>query len=317
MPATGTEPSAPTRRPAGEPQDPFGAGPGRPARGLASTPVPGPTSGPSTVGTTRAAGEPAAIAATEPQFGGVPRPSEPDTAKPVSDLAPRSVATPLLEGEPRAAAAHPEPAPPVPRTRQVRNPSITHNHPTVQDTASRGPTTDPATGGAIRSNQPTRFTVGVSQDAGSVVLRPVPSTVTRVPADAGPHLDSGGLAAGTGPTGPAGPGGAGGNGRTFAADPEALRKGAKHLDLIHDIAADIAAHLPPPTVRADGHGPIAKAIHTKYEPTATSSKEFIADLGKLLVFNSEQVTALLHVVTDVDTSTRDTAHGLGEHFPVR
>jgi len=145
----------------------------------------------------------------------------------------------------------------------------------------------------------------------------MPSTVTQVTTETRPHPESGGLAADTSPPGPAGPGGAGGNGRTFAADPEALRKGAKHLDLIHDIAADIAAHLPPPTIYAEGHGPIATAIHNKYEPTATSSKEFIADLTKLLVFNGDQVTALLHVVTDVDTSTRDTAHGLGEHFPVR
>jgi len=317
-PATGTQPSAPTPRPAGEPQDPFGAGPGRPARGPASTPVPGSLPGPSTVGTTRAAGEPAPIAATGPRFGsGLRRPSEPDTANPVSDLASPSVATPLVEGEPRAAAAHPEPAPPVPRTRQVRNPSITHNQPTVQDTASRGPTTDPATGAATRTTQPTRFTVGVSPDAGSAVLRPVPSAMTQATTETRPHPESGGPAAGTSPPGPAGPGGAGGNGRTFAADPEALRRGAKHLDLIHDIAADIAAHLPPPTIYAEGHGPIATAIHTKYEPNAISSEEFIKGLTKLLVFNSDQVTALLHVVTDVDTSTRDTAHGLGEHPPVR
>ena len=50
---------------------------------------------------------------------------------------------------------------------------------------------------------------------------------------------------------------------------------------------------------------------------ANSSKEFIEGLNKLLVVNSQQVTALLHVVTDIDTSTRDTAHGLAKHPPVR
>ncbi len=195
----------------------------------------------------------------------------------------------------------------MPGTREVRNPSITHSRQTVQDTASR----DPATGAHIRSAQSTRFTVGVSHDAGSTVLRPVRGTATGVAAETGLRLESGGLAAGPSPTRPAGPAGVGGNGRNFAADPDALDRGAKHLALIQDIAADIAAHLPPATVYAEGHGPIATAIHTKYEPTATSSKKFIEDLTKLLLVNHDQVTGLLRIVTDVDTSTRDTAHSLG------
>jgi transcription initiation factor TFIID subunit TAF12 len=97
----------------------------------------------------------------------------------------------------------------------------------------------------------------------------------------------------------------------FAADPGALRKGEEHLLAIMAMAVSIERSLPPAYIHAEGDGPIAKAIRTKYQPAAANNKDFVESLRKLLAFNGDQVRSLRQVVTDDDIASGDIARNLG------
>ena len=101
-------------------------------------------------------------------------------------------------------------------------------------------------------------------------------------------------------------------GNILAADTDQIDRGARHLDKISDIVADIAKKLQVVSIQADGNGPIAKSIRANYTPAATGSVQFIGDLAKLLSVHSAQTTSLSRMLQSVDAAATDAASGMGK-----
>ena len=113
------------------------------------------------------------------------------------------------------------------------------------------------------------------------------------------------------PTDPAAARGSAGAGAAFAADPEQVSKGARHLELISELVADIARKAQSVRIHPEGDGPIATAIRTNFTPAKISSDEFLLGLRKLLNFHSAQTTNLSRVLTTVDLSATEAARSVG------
>jgi hypothetical protein len=99
-------------------------------------------------------------------------------------------------------------------------------------------------------------------------------------------------------------------GNILAADTDQIDRGARHLDKISDIIADIAKKLQVVSIQADGNGPIAKSIRANYTPASTSSVQFVGDLAKLVSVHSAQTTSLSRMLQSVDAAATDAAHNM-------
>jgi hypothetical protein len=100
-------------------------------------------------------------------------------------------------------------------------------------------------------------------------------------------------------------------GNIMAADTDQIDRGARHLDKIADIVADIAKKLQIVSIQAEGNGPIANSIRANYTPAATSSVQFVGDLAKLVSVHSAQTTSLSRMLQSVDRAATDAASGMG------
>ncbi len=97
----------------------------------------------------------------------------------------------------------------------------------------------------------------------------------------------------------------------FAADPEQVSKGARHLELIAELTADLLSDVQSVRIHPEGNGPIATAIRRNYNPAKISSDEFLRGLGNLLDFHSGQTANLSRLLTTVDVSATGTARNVG------
>jgi len=116
------------------------------------------------------------------------------------------------------------------------------------------------------------------------------------------------------PTDSAAARGSGGPGAAFAADPEQVSRGARHLELISEQVADILREAQSVRIHPEGNGPIATAIRKNYNPGKKSSDEFLAGLGELIGFHSGQTTNLSRHLTTVDVSATDVARNVGRRL---
>jgi hypothetical protein len=105
--------------------------------------------------------------------------------------------------------------------------------------------------------------------------------------------------------------GSAGPGNILAADTAQIDGGARHLDRIADIVADISKKLQVVSIHAEGHGPISAAIRANYTPAATGSVQFVADLATLLSIHSAQTASLSRMLHSVDMAATDAAKGVG------